>query len=899
VRPVDALQYGVDVARRRGGWTWRALSVGGPTGVAAVAAWALVADDKVGWTVVSGSLAAMVGAFAPSVTQWWAARRERHHQSVLPVTDALVAELPEPVAWLLHPRRAVVGFFGRGWVLRRLEMWSSDPHALVVRLVIGGGGVGKTRLAWHFAERLTGWAHWPVAPQGEPHVVAALRAAEVPERVLLTVDYAETRDPRELAQLLCAAQQASGVRVLLLARRAGLWWETLSAAYPPQAHLVDALTAPGNVIELPAQVEERRPEQIVSGAVAEFAAYLRQVPPPDVPAGPYEPDTPVLRLHAEALLAVLGGPQHDGRYDVLAEVLSHEARYWRGCARRAGLAASPDPASTDALLRQLVGIGALLGAADERQTAGIVRRAPLLADARAGSASAYVAWLRGLYPTAGTGGPLGTLQPDLLAEALAVGTLRECTPAERTAIFSGLTAAQAVQALLVLGRASAHRSDAAEMIDAALAADVPRMTEAVLQVGLQFPGRFAARTASLLMATHLDPGWARAVVDRVPSPSLELSQVALALTTKIVAQFGAATPAGERATWLNRHAITLGRSGRGDEALAASVEAVALYRQLAVGDRSAYLADLATSLRNVALGFAGAGRRDEALASSVEAVGLYRELAARDGEAYLADLATSVNNLAVDLAEAGRRDEALASSVEAVGLYRELAARDGEAYLADLATSVNNLAADLAEAGRRDDASRAAVEAVQLYRRLAAANRDAYLPHLADSVSNCAVVLARVGRQTDALAVSTEAVELRRELAAANGDAYLPALATSLNNHANRLAEAGRQSEALAAGTEAVGLYRELAADGRRAYLAGLATALWNVGAVSLAIGHVTDRAITMTAEGVRYLGALATTEPDAFAGRRDAAGRTLAELRRWSRDTSRAGAEVPPYRLD
>ncbi|MEU7842690.1 hypothetical protein AB0B39_17215 [Micromonospora sp. NPDC049114] len=114
-------------------------------------------------------------------------------------------------------------------------------------------------------------------------------------------------------------------------------------------------------------------------------------------------------------------------------------------------------------------------------------------------------WLYDLYPAAGTGGGLGTLQPDLLAENLAVAVLSESTPAERSRILQGLAPGQAVQALTVLSRAFSYQSDAAKMIDVALAADLPVMSEAVLQVGLQFPGMLASRAAALLVRAELDP----------------------------------------------------------------------------------------------------------------------------------------------------------------------------------------------------------------------------------------------------------------------------------------------------------------------------------------------------------------------------------------------------------
>ncbi|MFI0792002.1 tetratricopeptide repeat protein, partial [Micromonospora rubida] len=760
---------------------WVALA---PAVVVAASVWALVTDDKVRWTVVAGATAAVVGAFAPSVLERVRAAWERGEQRDQVVAGALVAELPESVVSLLRPQAAVVGFVGRGWLLAELDRWCADPAASVVRLLVGAGGVGKTRLAGHFAGRLTGWTCWPVAPDRETAVVGLLEAGERPGRLLLTVDYAEARDPQVLAHLLCVAQGAGGVRVLLLARSAGLWWSSLSAAYPSQAHLVDALTAPLNVVEVPARIEDHTPQEIVAEAVVAFADELGRRPVDDVPLGPVGSDVPVLRLHAQALLAVLGGPRGDDRYDVLAEVLGHEARYWRHRARCDGLPGAGKPAA-GAVLRRLVAVATLLGADGREQATDLVRRVPGLGGALPEVVDGYVDWLYGLYPGAGTGGGLGTLQPDLLAEDLAVAVLRESTPAERSRMLHGLAPGQAMQALTVLSRARTHQPDATEMIDVALTADLPVMTEAVLQVGLQFPGILAPRATALLATAELDPDWAQRTARRVPYPSIEFGPIALALTTHALHTTAGTTEPNDRAFLLNNHAVRLAEAGRRNEALAASQDAVDLYRELAAGNRAAHLPHLAMSVNNHAVRLAEAGRRNEALAASQDAVDLYRELAAGNRAAHLPHLAMSVNNHAVRLAEAGRRNEALAASQEAVDLRRELVAGNRDAYLPDLATSVNNHALGLAAVGRPGEALVVSQEAVDLHRELVAGNRDAYLPDLAGSVNNLANRLAAVGRPGEALVVSQEAVDLRRELVAGNRDAYLPDLATSVNNHAH------------------------------------------------------------------------------------------------------------------
>ncbi|MFD6664644.1 hypothetical protein ACFWDK_20035, partial [Micromonospora chalcea] len=692
--------------------------------VAAAAVWALVTDDKLGWTVLAGATAAVVGAFAPSVLERVRVARQRRERRERVVAGALVAELPESVVWLLRPQAAVVGFVGRGWLLAALDGWCADPDASVVRLLVGAGGVGKTRLGQHFAGRLTGWVCWPVAPGGEATVAGQLEAGDRPSRLLLTVDYAETRDSQALAHLLCVAQRAGGVRVLLLARSVGLWWSSLSAAYPPQAHLVDALTVPTNVIEVPARIEGHSPQQIAAEAMVAFAARLRRRPPGDVPLDVAGPDVPVLRLHAQALLAVLGGPRGGDRYDALAEVLGHEARYWQHRARRDGLPGAGQSAA-GAVLRRLVAVAALLGADNREQAMELVRRVPGLGGARPEVVNGYVDWLYGLYPAAGTGGGLGTLQPDLLAEDLAVAVLYQSTPAERSRILHGLAPGQAVQALTVLSRARTHQSDAAEMIDVALAADLPVMTKAVLQIGLQFPGMLAPRVAALLVTAELDPDWVQRTAGLVPYPSIEFGQIAVALTTHALTATAAETKPHDRAPLLTLHALRLAEVGRRAEALEASQEAVDLYRELAASNRDAYLPDLAGSVNNYALGLVEVGRWAEALGVSQEAVDLRRELVVSKRDTYLPDLAASVNNHAPMLAEVGRRAEALGVSQEAVDLYRELAASNRDAYLPDHAGSVQNHAVRLAEVGRRAEALGVSQEAVDLYRELAASNRDA------------------------------------------------------------------------------------------------------------------------------------------------------------------------------
>nr|MDT0663446.1 tetratricopeptide repeat protein [Micromonospora sp. DSM 115978] len=836
--------------------------------VAAAATWALVADDKSGWTVTAGVIAALLTAFGPSLVedlrQLYAKRRQRDQA----LRDAEVASLPKSVAWLLHPTLEVVPFFGRGWDLQSLEHWCIHDTDGPVRLLAAGGGVGKTRLARQLQHRLSNWQTRWVAAGKEREVAELVAHEETDHRLLLVLDYADSRDPEALASLLVAVARATGrVRLLLLARSAGSWWTGLSFSASGQATLVDALTADRSaVMKLAGEVDERPPEDVVTEAIGAFAAHLRRQPPAGYQPRQHDRGTPLLRLHAEALVAVLGAPRDTGRHDVLAEVLSHEVRYWRSSAQRSGVNLPQRPEQSDLLLQRLVGITALLGAADHDELADVLARVPWPQELESYRDQDWSSWLSGLYPaTAPDGSGIGTLEPDLLAEHLAVDVLINCTPAQRSAVFGGLRERQARQALTVLGRAHAHRSaDVLTLLEPAISTDVPALGGAAIDLARLFPGHFTPILLTLLPRTVLDSDQLRALALKCPYPSRELNPIALHLTGRIVEAQSTSTQPAHRSEWCSWHSIRLAEAGRRADALTWSEEAVTHYRELAATNPDAYLPDLARSVNNHAVRLAEAGRRADALTWSEEAVTLRRELATTNPDAYLHDLAGSVNNHAVMLAEAGRRADALTWSEEAVTHYRELAATNPDAYLPDLARSVNNHAVRLAEAGRRADALTWSEEAVTLRRELATTNPDAYLHDLAASVNNHAVMLAEAGRRADALTWSEEAVTHSRELAATNPDAYLPDLAWSVNNHAVRLAEAGRRTDALTWSEEAVTLRRELATTNPDAYLHDLAGSVNNHAVLLAEAGRRTD-ALTWSEEAVTHYRELAATNPDAY----------------------------------
>ena len=368
-------------------WLWRVgsgyvLASGG-----AVVAWWL-AGHQAAW--LGGAVGAVTGAFAPPLVEWAKGRAEMREAA------RWVRELPGGggPARLLDPRRGVVKFVGRQQELTRLAAWCESDHPRGVRLVTGPGGVGKTRLSVELCARLES-RRWRCVPVGDHVEASALTAVRRrwSGRVLLVVDYAETR--RGLRELLrSVAADAGVVRVLLLARSTGEWWDRLGNAEPEVRSLL-AEAGPGELLPV-SLARELSNLDLVREAIPVFASALGMPAPSGVPVDVRSGAVRVLDLHAAALVAVLqsAGPQAPvSVHGVLDELLGHEERFWQGTAERLGLLEGPTGMKV-ATLRQIVAAGALLGATSQSQTVKLLARVPYAV------ASVTVAsWLRQSVPS--------------------------------------------------------------------------------------------------------------------------------------------------------------------------------------------------------------------------------------------------------------------------------------------------------------------------------------------------------------------------------------------------------------------------------------------------------------------------------------------------------------------
>lgn len=242
---------------------------------------------------------------------------------------------------------------------------------------------------------------------------------------------------------------------------------------------------------------------------------------------------------------------------------------------------------------------------------------------------------------------------------------------------------------------------------------------------------------------------------------------------------------------LSVYSWSMGRSS----ALSASEESVILRRQLSEAD-PALRHVLARSLSNHGAYLGDIGRNDDALAASREAVELFRALNGAESGSGPADLAAASNNLARALGAVGQWEDAVAAGQEAVALYRQLADDRPAIYGPDLAKALNNLSVGQAELGRRADATALLGEAIEIYRRVSETNPSSFLPDLSRALRNLAVDLRELDQLDESLAAAEEAVVLDTQVCVTRAERHLGTLAKSLVTLAETLSLLDRPDDA-------------------------------------------------------------------------------------------------------
>ncbi|WP_406430423.1 trypsin-like peptidase domain-containing protein [Streptomyces sp. NBC_00631] len=353
-----------------------------------------------------------------------------------------------PPSWWLQTRNEVVPFIARTELDHLLD-WCLRPDGKGMRLVTAPGGSGKTRLAMRLCQvlREQGWIAGFLPGDSHETGPRIAEAVDAGYRVMVVVDYAETRNDLNTSLLTALEQEEPGrVRVVLLARSDGPWWTSLK-----DGDVVDR-----DPVRLSPLGERTGPGPVLSAAWQAFHAAIIGGPAPTPPAGPGAdgPDDPddVLSLHALALDEVLARRDRVrvGAGDPLGRVLSREQRYWTDVAR--AQEHQPPLPTQDASVRRVLLLPALFSAVSAQQAEAALRRLETLPENALASAAEL---LHRLYPRPGL--YWAPLQPDRIAELLLSQVLDDAGSAEAsvsllTSVLADCTFEQAEQAMTVLDR---------------------------------------------------------------------------------------------------------------------------------------------------------------------------------------------------------------------------------------------------------------------------------------------------------------------------------------------------------------------------------------------------------------------------------------------------------------
>jgi tetratricopeptide (TPR) repeat protein len=834
--------------------------------VVTLAGW--LSNSSIGppWVKTSMVIGVIVaGAFAQSFVDWVLKRAADRRKAL---------ELPEQrppggPASLLRPDQHVVPFIGRD-EYAALQKWCQDDNKNPLGLLVGAGGVGKTRLVLQLGAYLQsrGWSFIVVGADREANALSIMRAV-TGRPIFLVVDYAETRT-RLVDLLREVANYPARVRLLLIARSVGDWWLQLGADVAAVRQLLH--TCPR--WELSAKLDSARSSaELVRAAVPHFAAALN-VPVPSTIDVSVPEDAPLLVVHAAALVIVLRSQHHPTPGDrhpsdigaVLDELLGHEMHHWERSAAQAGLGGL-----SLVVLQRAVAVACLLSAVDESDGASILRRVPDLRDDEP-LRRQVARWLRQLYPA--DTGYWGALQPELVAETHVIQQLDDCPELIMTDLAQ-LREDQARHVLRMLSLGAAHHSAGRQLLEQLLRADIEGLVFAALTVTTTTGGELGAVLACVLADTELVPQSLIAKIEpEIPYPTTALASVAVTVADRMLTALPSDADPAEVARREEEVGTVLAQDGRSREALSHLERAVALYQQLFLVDRERYRPGLARALHRLGIRHADLGDLGEAVSYARQAVELYRERAEGMHDRYLADFAACLNNFGIWLTELGRYDEARPSLQEAMQHFQVLAEvdpdrylnlrdqaqdlinqsmstkqledlvqrsrrrveSDRDRYLPDLARDLHNLGNRLAGQGQHAEAQRHLQDALTCYRELARTTRT-YDPEMASCLHDLGVTLTGLNRLTEALACMQRAVELREVLAEANQQRHQAELASSLDHLVVVLYRMGRHLDALLPAEQAVKLYRQPANNPAERFRPELARALvnWSVSLSELA----------------------------------------------------------------
>jgi glycosyltransferase involved in cell wall biosynthesis/tetratricopeptide (TPR) repeat protein len=690
--------------------------------------------------------------------------------------------------------------------VEKLNAWLDDSeYPLAVRLIIGPGGQGKTRLALELCRRrrTMGWKAGLLESSLEPSAIPAawLTLLEYQQPLFIVIDYAETRQPTLLALLNSALRKPSEspIRVLLLARDGGEWWENLPSKDPHcEALLIGyATTGPLQLPPLYPTSNDRR--VAYHRALSAFAKNLEVTVPaiePDLSGEHFERP---LFVQIAALLA-LYGEQPTTAQGLTRTLLNHERRYWRGILARFDW---PEP---DRRAEQLLALTTLSGGFVTPKVAEpywLTAKGNVITTPEFNSLFRELA---ALYP--GTQG-LQALRPDLLGEALvAQALLRTDGMSLLDAVLtSSATHLIRRNALTLVARISTQRLELQEIFVEVIARHFAHCCADIIAVSKETTSNLPALAefAFARLTSAVKNQAAGLLAPLLSEESVQLGRLSCVVAEhraeksreKAREKGGKQSRVADYARALLVHAIHLNRIGLYSKACEKDREALELFRRFPAADIHRIESDYAALLTNFSYHLSQIGKYQEALPLAAESVEIYQRIAKKNLNLFEPELAAALGNYSSRLDDADLNDDAREQALKGLEIYKRLSQKSPERFQPQVAVSLSNYANRLSDAGLNVEALAHARQALEIHERLMETNPDRFEPHLARSLNNYGSLLAETGAYDDALELVRKSMEIRQRLVQKNPDRFEPDLVVSLSNYAHRLSEVGQIEYAL------------------------------------------------------------------------------------------------------
>lgn len=770
---------------------------------------------------------------------------------------------------LLRAEEAIVPFdpARQPFLQTQLEWANDSAFPIAVRLLSGAGGMGKTRLAIELCRELAldGWDTGFL--QADTSQLSSLTAwmASRARRTCLVIDYAETRQDTILKLVkLCATSALKGpVRVILLARDGGDWWEHLPGK-DAACNAILSGRATSGPFALPAMhdsIEARQGAYRLS--LSRFAEVLGLPVPgtmPDLQADHFGNPLYVQM----AALAELHGERPRSAEGLTRALVNHERRYWSKALDGKNLQQSETKSGQ---FMALVTLASSITTEREYehvwQTAGC------------GSTTEFRMLFRtllSLYPE--KAGLLG-LRPDLLGEALVAQEILQRGGGEflGAVLRHGDTRLRR-SALTVISRLLRNRTDIEAVVEDALKDNFVAVIKDLIEVSVATRStlpQIAERTLAQL------PRPVREQVAGITRGHFLHENVALdglgAVVENILTENARRKYENDRknqgkqaalASQLRNLAVAYGRCGWFEKAEIAQEEACNLFKglngRLAVEMKN----ELAMALTSYANFLHRTRKHESALTVAKQAVDIMTRLAAADPETHEQEWAQALHAYAVTLNSMGDQIMALTISKQVLDLCERLSEKPNEQSEHARAYALGNHANRLHNIGQFREALDAAREVMNIYERLSQREPGRFEPDLAKSLSAYGRFLHGENQTTHAIAVVERSLGIQVPLARSRPERFGIECAASYQALSAYHYAEGNTKLALENSAQAVEIMENLSKINPERFETDLALAL--SGRVEmLAVSEDFNLALSFSTRSLGIFSSLADSYPDKF----------------------------------